>query len=177
MDKVGALLPAGAAFMNTQLFFNPHNAAQPNYWHRDPQYHLSLPQQKAALSGPEVLHFRVPVRDEPGIELIPGTHRRWDCEDELAVRLEQEGRRNCEALESGEVLPLQAGDLLVFSANMLHRGIYGENRLALDILFCEPDPALMQHVEAGCLPPAAILAGLEDGSAFHATRRLLNGGD
>ena len=75
MKLVKALIPQQACFLNSQLFFNPVNKDQSNYWHRDPQYHLSLVQQKAILSAFDVIHFRLPLMDEPGIELVPGTHK------------------------------------------------------------------------------------------------------
>ena len=56
-----SVMPKGAAFMNTQLFFNPVNENQKNYWHRDSQYHLSIEEQQKALSGTRVLHFRIPL--------------------------------------------------------------------------------------------------------------------
>lgn len=73
MDVVTSVMGDSPAFMNTQLFFNPVNEVQKNYWHRDPQYHLSIEEQKEALLGPNVVHFRIPLVDEPGVELIPGT--------------------------------------------------------------------------------------------------------
>lgn len=174
MDIVSSVTPQGHAFMNTQLFFNPVNPGQKNYWHRDPQYHLSVEEQQAALSGPEVLHFRIPLVDEPGIELIPGSHKHWDSEEELEVRLEQNGRINSENLSSGVTVPLAAGDLLVFSANMIHRGLYGKNRFAFDILFCDPDPELAKFVDDDCLPDKDTLVAIENPRAFNNTIRLKN---
>lgn len=174
MDVVSAVLPQGCAFMNTQLFFNPVNSDQKNYWHRDPQYHLSVEEQQAALSGAEVLHFRIPLVDEPGIELIPGSHKRWDSEEELEIRLQQNGRKNSESLSSGVTVPLAVGDLLVFSANIIHRGLYGKHRFAFDILFCDPDPELTRFVDDDCLPGKDILAAIENPSAFNNTFSLKN---
>ncbi|WP_151704923.1 phytanoyl-CoA dioxygenase family protein [Nitrincola alkalilacustris] len=166
MDVVTSIMGSHTAFMNTQLFFDPVNAAQRSYWHRDPQYHLSVEEQKDALAGPDVLHFRVPLVDEPGLELIPGTHRRWDSSEELDVRLEQKGRKNHEDLPAGVRVALNAGDLLVFSANMIHRGLYGMNRLALDILFCDPAPELAAFITDNCLPDPRTLEMLENRTAF-----------
>jgi ectoine hydroxylase-related dioxygenase (phytanoyl-CoA dioxygenase family) len=150
MDVVTSIMSSRATFMNTQLFFDPANSSQKNYWHRDPQYHMSVEEQKEALLGPNVLHFRIPLVDEPGVELIPGTHRRWDSNEEFDVRLEQNGRKNHEDLPTGVRVTLDAGDLLVFSANMIHRGIYGMDRLSLDILFCDPVPELVKFVYDSC---------------------------
>jgi len=172
MHVVSSIMKKRPTFMNTQLFFNPVNVKQKNYWHRDPQYHLSLEEQKEALSGAEVIHFRIPVVDEPGIELIPGTHKRWDSGVELDVRLENSGRRSYEALSTGKVISLEAGDLVVFSANMIHRGLYGMNRMALDILFCDPEPYLVEFANADCLPNEDVMASLENADAFVSTIEL-----
>lgn len=169
MGVVTSVMGGRPAFMNTQLFFDPMNEAQRNYWHRDPQYHLSIEEQKQALLGPNVVHFRIPLVDEPGLELVPGTHRRWDNDEELNVRLEQNDRKNYDDLPTGVRVTLKAGDLLVFSANMIHRGVYGMDRLSLDILFCDPAPELMKFVDESCLPDSETLRKLEDATAFEAT--------
>ena len=172
MSIVNELIPKQPCFLNTQLFFNPVNLKQHNYWHRDPQYHLSIEQQKATLSATDVIHFRLPLQDEPGIELIPGTHKRWDSTEELNVRLEQNGDKNDQALSQGKVIKLSAGDLLIFSANMIHRGLYGLDRLAFDILFCQPDPSVIQFVSNDSLPSAEALTSLENTDAFDNTLKL-----
>jgi len=160
------------AFMNTQLFFNPVNLNQKNYWHRDPQYHLSIIEQKEALNGPEVIHFRVALKDEPGLELVPETHKRWDSIEEGNVRLEKSGRKNYEDITTGLRLTLKKGDLLVFSANIIHRGIYGNNRLALDILFCESSPELIQYVDSDCLPDNELIKNIKRSDVFRNTIKV-----
>ncbi|NQZ27647.1 MAG: phytanoyl-CoA dioxygenase family protein [Colwellia sp.] len=166
MNIVNELIPQQPCFLNTQLFFDPVNKQQSNYWHRDPQYHLSVEQQKAALAGGDALHFRLPLVDEPGLELIPGTHKRWDSAEELKVRLELDGHKNNQPLSQGKSIKLFAGDLLVFSANMIHRGLYGMDRLTFDLLFCSPEPSIIEFVNDDCLPAKSILTKLDDSSAF-----------
>lgn len=146
---------AAPIFMNTQLFFNPNNLNQQNYWHRDPQYHLTVEQQKAALLGPDVVHFRIALKDELGIELIPGSHKNWDTKEQLDVRLATNGKAVSDDIKEGVRLPLNAGDLLVFSANMIHRGLYGLDRLALDILLCENEPTLQTFINQDGYPDSA----------------------
>jgi len=164
--RVGAVLrevfEGPVAFMNTQLFFNPVNIAQRNYWHRDIQYTgMTVEEQQRALATSNVVHLRVALHSEPGLELIPGTHVRWDTPEEFAVRMEQGSRRHSDEIAGAQQVALQRGDLLVFSANMLHRGLYGMDRLAFDMLFCDPEPALLAHVQQDCLPDAATLAMVE----------------
>lgn len=177
MELVQALPLLKPAFMNTQLFFAPVNCAQSNYWHRDPQYHLNLQQQRQALSGPEVIHLRLALKDEPGIELVPGSHRNWDSDEELAVRQQMGGRSNSEPLSTGLSLPLQRGDLLIFSANMIHRGLYGNQRLGFDMLFCEALPELLKFADANCLPSDAQLQQLQAPMAFLNTLNVKGRGD
>ena len=139
-------------FLNTQLFFNPVNVTQKNYWHRDMQYHLNVQEQQAALNGPDVVHCRLALEDEPGIELVPHSHKNWDTPEELNVRLAKNNKLPSDNLTTGKVIKLNAGDLLLFSANMIHRGLYGKKRLALDIIFCE-----MRH----SLPPLSMQQTLQ----------------
>ena len=174
MDVVASVIKHRPAFMNTQLFFNPANKDQKNYWHRDPQYHLSIAEQKEALKGPNVVHFRIPLLDEPGIELVPGSHKNWDSQEEQDVRLENNQRKNHENLSTGVITELNAGDLLVFSANMIHRGLYGLDRLALDILFCDSVPALLEFADSDCLPNQDVLDDLENAEAFNNTLEIKN---
>lgn len=166
------LFPGGAAFMNTQLFFDPANPQQLNYWHRDTQYMFPPEEEMASLGTVRVLHYRIALRDEPGIELVPGTHKSWDTVEELNVRLAQNERSAHEDLARGIALPLKAGDLLIFDAAMLHRGLYGQDRCALDILFCQPIPALLKYAEPACLPNETELAQLVYPDPFIASRML-----
>lgn len=148
-------------FMGTQLFFDPYKAEQTNYWHRDPQYHMTVEEQQAALKGPEVLHVSIPLTTDPGVEVIPGSHKNWDTEEELQVRLEQNGHKHSDNLSKGVQVPLKVGDILLFSANMIHRGLYGSNRLALDILYCERNPQLIQFIQPKHQPTAQMLSELD----------------
>ncbi|MCB1648664.1 MAG: phytanoyl-CoA dioxygenase family protein [Pseudomonadales bacterium] len=170
-----ALVSEPQAFLNTQLFFDPKNPAQPNYWHRDIQYAgLSLEEQQAQFCRMNMFHLRLALRDEPGLELMPGTHRRWDTDEEFAVRMKQAGRRVDEPLPGAQVVPLSAGDLLVFSANMLHRGLYGMGRFAFDMLFCDARPDLLRYARRSCLPSEEELAGVDCPQLFTRTRQVLD---
>jgi hypothetical protein len=149
-----------AAFMNTQLFFNPADIAQRNYWHRDIQYTgMSVEEQQRALGKQQC---GTPARGAAagawsrsgsGHALALG-HAGRVCRSHATRRT----HKRSDALAGTQQLALQTGDLLVFSANMLHRGLYGMDRLAFDMLFCDPDPALLAYVQQDCLPDAGTLA-------------------
>ena len=122
--------------------------------------------KKSALLGPQVVHFRVALKDEPGIELVPQTHKRWDTDEELTTRLEQHGRKNHEKIDGALQVELSAGDILIFSANMIHRGIYGLDRFALDILLCESDPIFKGHITDRVLPSERMMQKLDNPFIF-----------
>jgi ectoine hydroxylase-related dioxygenase (phytanoyl-CoA dioxygenase family) len=165
MAVVESVIAAKPAFMNTQLFFNPVNPAQKDFWHRDCQYDHEVEEQKKAIQETQVVHLRVPLFDERGMELVPGTHKRWDNEEEFNVRQEEKGRVSSENLSTGKEIKLAAGDLLVFSADMIHRGLYGLDRLALDILVFDPTGDFADYVD-DCLPEFSMLDKIEDPRLF-----------
>ncbi len=177
-DSIAAVLTQTiadrAAFIGSQLFFDPANSEQRNYWHRDIQYNnWSIAQQKQKLVDVDALHFRVPLKQEHGIELVPGTHRRWDTAEEFDVRTEQNGRIPSDSISGTEKIALNRGDLLVFSGNMIHRGLYGRDRFTFDILFGNATPELARFVENDCLPDKALLANVRRPDCFSCTIELL----
>ncbi|WP_326980989.1 phytanoyl-CoA dioxygenase family protein [Chryseobacterium sp. MYb264] len=147
-DIVAGLFPNKALFLNTQLFFDPFNKEQNNYWHRDIQYTgMSLEQQQENICRQNVIHFRIPLKPELGIELVPASHRIWDSEEELETRLSLNGRKPSDKLTTGKMRPLNRRDLLVFSANMIHRGLYGNDRFTFDIIFCDDIPDFKKFID------------------------------
>lgn len=162
LEIVKAIFPCKALFLNTQLFFDPSDAKQQNYWHRDIQYTgKSRDIQKESILYQNVVHFRIPLRKEAGIELIPGTHRSWDLPEEEAVRLSMNGRMPSDALARGRVIAPDRGDLLVFSANMIHRGLYGGDRFSFDIIFCDDTPAFSSFIDRRNHPTTEELKQLD----------------
>lgn len=172
MDMVNSVIPTNPAFMNTQLFFNPVNHQQKDFWHRDCQYDHEVEEQKKAIQETQVVHLRVPLFDELGMELVPGTHKRWDNDEEYNVRQEEKGRVSSENLATGKKIKLAAGDLLVFSADMIHRGLYGLDRLALDILVFDSAGDFVDYVDDDCLPTIPMLDQIDDPSLFVNTLHL-----
>ncbi|WP_295893651.1 phytanoyl-CoA dioxygenase family protein [uncultured Vibrio sp.] len=172
MAVVDSVIPNNPAFMNTQLFFNPINPKQKDFWHRDCQYDYDVDDQMKVILETQVLHLRVPLFDEPGMELIPGTHKRWDNEEEYNVRQEENGKLSSDNLSGGKQIALSADDLLVFSADMIHRGRYGLDRLALDILIFDSAADYVDYVDDDCLPTQSILDNLADPRLFNNTFHL-----
>jgi len=172
MDVVESVIPTKPAFMNTQLFFNPVNPEQKDFWHRDCQYDFDVEDQKKIILETQVVHLRIPLFDELGMELVPGTHKRWDSDEEFDVRQEEKGRVSSESLSTRKKIKLAAGDLLVFSADMNHRGLYGLNRLALDMLVFDSAADYVDYVDDDCLPDISMLDKIEDPKLFKNTLHL-----
>ncbi|MBU2871766.1 phytanoyl-CoA dioxygenase family protein [Colwellia sp. E2M01] len=172
MVLIDTVIPNKPAFMNTQLFFNPVNVKLKDFWHRDCQYDHDIEDQKIAIQETQVVHLRVPLFDELGMELVPGTHKRWDNNEEFTVRQETQGKLSCDNLSTGKKIPLAAGDLLVFSADMIHRGLYGLDRLALDVLVFDPKGDFVDYVDDDCLPNGEMLTALDEPRLFHNTLEL-----
>ena len=172
MAVVKFVIATDPAFMNTQLFFNPVNPTQKDFWHRDCQYDHEIEAQKIAIQDTQVVHFRVPLFDELGMELVPGTHARWDNEEEFTVRQEEKGRVSSDNLSTGKKIKLAAGDLLVFSADMIHRGLYGLDRLALDILVFDSTGDFVDYVDDDCLPDMSMLDKIDNPTLFINTMNL-----
>lgn len=172
MKLVDSVITNKPAFMNTQLFFNPVNLKQKDFWHRDCQYDHDIEIQKRVIHETQVVHLRVPLFDELGMELVPGTHKRWDNEEEYNVRQEVKGRVSSEDLSTGKKISLAAGDVLVFSADMIHRGLYGLDRLALDILVFDSAANFIDYVDDDCLPSAEILNKIDNPKLFNNTIEL-----
>jgi len=171
MNLVDSVIPVNPAFMNTQLFFNPVDTQQKDFWHRDCQYDFDIEGQKKVIQDTQVLHLRVPLFDELGMELVPGTHKRWDNDEEFNVRQEEKGKLSYESISTGKKIRLAAGDLLLFSADMIHRGLYGLDRLALDILIFDSSVSVnfveyIDYVDDDCLPDITMLREIDDPRLF-----------
>ena len=146
------------------MFFDPYHREQRNYWHRDVQYTgLNEAAQRNVILQQNVVHCRIAMRPELGIELIAGSHQRRDSDQEYAVRMGKPPYRPHDDLPHTTHVPLQTGDVLLFSANMLHRGVYGQNRLAFDTIYCDDHLDLLAHRSDHTLTNAARLATLPEG--------------
>ena len=154
-------------FLNTQLFFDPKNKKQENYWHRDVQYTgLSEIEQKKAIQSQNIVHVRIPFTHELGIELIPKTHKKWDSKEAYEVRNSLNSKKPSDSIKNSKLLSLNRKDVLLFSANMIHRGIYGKNRFSLDIIFFEKNPAIFKFRDAQNLPTESQLLKVECPEVF-----------
>ncbi len=163
-------------FHNTQLFFNPCDSNSLPYWHRDMQYGpvddaVQAREQSNLLS----LHARIPLIQEKGVELIPGTHKRWDSELERNVRLEMNGHKNSEDLPGAVLIASEPGDVLVFDAQMIHRGNYhlNESRKALDLCLARPHHLATRYLDEGILPGELEMESITNKAWYAQARKVV----
>lgn len=172
---IEAMFGDGIYFHNTQLFFNPGNADQLPYWHRDLQTSPIADAEQAAEQGRLLnLHLRIPLVAEKGVAVIPGTHRRWDTALEAAVRFEREGRRRSDDLPGMQLISLEPGDLLIFDAQMIHRGEYrrNERRMAFDICIGQPHRFTLPYLDHAVLPAAAELPRIANNAWYRRAHEI-----
>ena len=172
MDEV---FGEGIYFHNSQLFFNPADDSKLPYWHRDLQYGpADEAVQKRELPNMLSLHIRIPLIAERGVELIPGTHRRWDSALERSVRFERDGHRHGDALPGGVLIGLEPGDVLVFHAQMIHRGNYAFNsaRKALDLCVGKAHPLTWNFLDEEVLPSQQELEQISDKRWYEQAREV-----
>lgn len=165
-------------FHNTQLFFNPPNPKRTPYWHRDLQYSpVPDEQQQRAQAEMLSLHVRIPLVPETSLELVPGSHRQWDSDLERDVRFERNGHTQNETLPGSELVALKAGDVLIFDAQMLHRGLYANDaeRMALDLCLGHPHPLTNSFLDSAVLPTDDELQQLADPELYLNARKLVDG--
>lgn len=166
---------SGIHFHNTQLFFNPSNPARLPYWHRDMQYSsVAQSVQRETLTNMLSLHVRIPLVKEQGIEVIPGTHTRWDTELERKVRLELAGHTNNEPLPNAELISLARGDVLIFNAQMIHRGSYTLNatRKALDLCVGKYHPLTSDFLNPHVLPSDEEISKIDNNQWYKLARDI-----
>jgi hypothetical protein len=125
-------------FHNTQYFFEPANETRAGNWHRDQQFgSTSIESEKAFLS--EIgFHAHIALVPDANLEIIPGTHARWDTSEEFEIRKGMNGKKtNSDDMPGAVRIRLNAGDACFFSAWSIHRGNYvaGTIRRTFDIIY------------------------------------------
>lgn len=179
-----AMFGSGIYFHNTQLFFNPSNSECLPYWHRDMQCSsISDAIQRAELHNMLSLHVRIPLLPEKGIELIAGTHQRWDTELEHNVRLEKNNHKNSEPLPNATLIDLSPCDILIFSAQMIHRGNYFEkhryaqnpSRKALDLCVGKYHPMTADALDETVLPSESEISEIANAEWYRVAWEVVEG--
>lgn len=125
-------------FHNTQYFFEPASDTCAGEWHRDQQFGaVDIEAEKSAMSQVGV-HIHIAFVPDDNLEIVPGTHLRWDTPEEFEIRKGLNGRKtNADDMPGATRISLAAGDACFFSAWSLHRGNYiaGKVRRTFDVIY------------------------------------------
>jgi ectoine hydroxylase-related dioxygenase (phytanoyl-CoA dioxygenase family) len=104
-------------------------------WHRDSQFGQPDPElERERILTTTAVHVRVALVDDDRLEIVPGSHLRWDTSDELQVR---KGSSRSSSMAGATRIVLAAGDACVFHAWSIHRATYRRTpvRRTLDALY------------------------------------------
>ena len=105
-------------------------------WHRDSQFTRADPVlERQLISNSWSVHVRVAFEDDDRLEVVPGSHQRWDTDDELRIRYG--AYRASNDMPNAVRIALRAGDACLFHAWSIHRATYRRApiRRTLDLLY------------------------------------------
>ena len=114
-------------------------------WHRDSQFSRAEPDvERQLISSSWSAHVRVAFEDDDRLEIVPGSHGRWDTDEELHIR--RGGNRASDAMPNAARICLRAGDACLFHAWSIHRATYrrASIRRTLDLLYASTHPSKTQ---------------------------------
>jgi hypothetical protein len=113
------------------FWFNPPTGRRDGSWHRDSQFlqpdeASELASIRAQAGGPgDALQFQIALVANDDLELVPGSHLRWDTAEEYAIRRADGGIHSLSNAMPGALrIALAAGDGVIFNPMGLHRGRY-----------------------------------------------------
>lgn len=119
-------------------------------WHRDSQFGQADPEvERAIVATTTAVHFRAALEDDDRLEIVPGSHARWDTPDELRIRRGAE--RTTPEMPNAARIALRAGDACVFHAWSIHRATYlrAPPRRTLDALYTFARPTVRRWTPPG----------------------------
>lgn len=122
-------------FRCTSFFVNPAETSADGNWHRDTQFWTpdDEAEQNAlhnrSMNGSSI-QMQIALVPSDDVEIVPGSHRRWDTRDEYYIRKADEQTHNTSNDMPGALrASLQPGDAILFNPMGLHRGRYHSDRM------------------------------------------------
>ena len=134
------ILQTDVLFRCTSLFFNPHETSVDGNWHRDSQFHAPDENDEKQLIAERAhpgtsVQMQIALIPSDDIEFVPGSHQRWDTDDEYAIRRAGEGANNrSKDMPDALRIALQPGDAVAFNPFGLHRGRYHTDKPRLTLM-------------------------------------------
>jgi len=132
-----SIFNAEPLFHNTQYFFEPANETRAGNWHRDQQFISSNDEKEKATMSQIGLHVHIALVPDDNLEIVSGTHIRYDNGEEYEIRKGLYGKKPNDEIPWATRVSLNAGDACFFSAWCLHRGNYiaGKIRRTFDVIY------------------------------------------
>ncbi|MAE67054.1 MAG: hypothetical protein CMJ18_22565 [Phycisphaeraceae bacterium] len=129
LDLVNVILGERALFRCTTYWYNPVSAGKDGHWHRDIQFvYPDEADQRRIISEAtpqESVQIMLALIETEDNEFVPGTHLRWDSEEEYRIRLGDDQANNRSDRMPGAVrFHQEPGDVIAFHPYGLHRGRY-----------------------------------------------------
>tara|TARA_B100000809_G_scaffold266218_2_gene327892 strand:- start:1459 stop:2286 length:828 start_codon:yes stop_codon:yes gene_type:complete len=135
VDIVGEIFGDEPEHRCFSLFMNPRENGRDGNWHRDCQFRENYDEdvEKEMILNNKVpggMQMQIALVPSDDSEYVPGSHLRWDTEEEYAIRLkDNQACNNSNAMPGTMRVALQPGDAVAFNAYGLHRGRYHVDRL------------------------------------------------
>jgi ectoine hydroxylase-related dioxygenase (phytanoyl-CoA dioxygenase family) len=130
LDVARTIFGEDPMFRCTSLFFNPSGVDLDGNWHRDAQFMTRTDDEERAMiagagDGGSGMQLQIALVPSEDIEVVPGSHLRWDMPEEYAIRKADGGAHNRSNAMPGAVRVRQGpGDAVLFNAMCIHRGRY-----------------------------------------------------
>ena len=144
LEHLGQMFGCEPLFRSTSLFVNPRGTSTEGSWHRDSQFLVpNEDEERQALHDMKtngLLHARgcqmqVALVPSDDVELVKGSHLRWDSPAEYAVRRANGGRNSTGVMPNSTRIALQPGDAVCFNSWGYHRGRYHTDKCRRTLMF------------------------------------------
>ena len=130
LEIVRMMLGEEPIFYCTSLWFNPRTGNIDGDWHRDTQFLTKSDEEEQ-----DMLFGRIPTTTgvqvqialiaSADVEIVPGSHRRWDTPEEYHVRkADHAAHARTEQMPGASRVALEPGDAVAFNPCIMHRGRY-----------------------------------------------------
>ena len=149
-------------FHGLVYFFNPEELSWHGDWHRDGQVNADNDDiEKSRIFSSDFIRIHLAFIADNNLEIVAGSHARWDNPQELEIRKELNGNSNCsDLMPSATRINLQPGDAVIFDGYAIHRGNYIAERSRKTLAILYSSPVAWEKPIPNCLSEPNLLNNL-----------------
>jgi hypothetical protein len=136
------ILGSPPIFRHTTLWKNPLDKNADGSWHRDSQFLTKTElEEKKLIENANTTSFRsiqvqIALVSNDDVEVVPGSHLRWDSDEEYRIRRQDDYRNSSSHDMPGAFrIAMKPGDAAFFSSFGLHRGRYLQDNYRRTLMF------------------------------------------